>query len=323
MAGALIARAPGGAEVLEWADLPTPDPGEGEVLLRQTAVGVNFIDIYYRSGLYPWPQTPFIPGAEAAGEVVAVGPGVRGFRPGDRAVYTIPTGAYREERVLPANRLVKLPEGLEAKVIAGAFLKGLTAQYLITGSYRVKTGDTVLVHAAAGGVGLILGQWLSSLGVTAIGTAGGPDKVAVARAHGYAEVIDYRAADFAPEVMRITGGRGVAAVYDSVGADTWRGSLSVLAPRGSFVNFGQSSGMIEGFRLADLAKGSLFATRPVLFDYIAARDELISRSADLFGRLLDGTVRLDVAAERPLAEAGAVHAEMEARRTMGTTVLLP
>ena len=323
MGGGLIVRAPGGPAALEWAELPDTAPGPGEVALRQLAVGVNFIDIYYRSGLYPWPGTPLIPGAEAAGVVEAVGEGVTGFAPGDRAVYTLPTGAYRTRRVLPADRLVPLPDGIAPEAIAGAFLKGLTAQYLVTGSYRVQPGDTVLVHAAAGGVGLILGQWLAAIGATAIGTAGGPDKVRLARAHGYAEVIDYRAQDFVAEVARITGGRGVAAVYDSVGADTWRGSLACLQRRGSFVNFGQSSGMIQGFALSDLARGSLTAIRPVLFDYIATRAELLTRADDLFARLLDGSVRLDVTRARPLREAGAVQAEMEARATVGTTVLLP
>lgn len=323
MSFGLIVRAPGGPDALEWVDLPDLVPGPGEVLLRQTAIGVNFIDIYYRSGLYPWPETPLVPGAEAAGVVEAVGEGVTDLVPGDRAVYTLPTGAYREQRAVPSERLVKFPHGIAPEVIAGAFLKGLTAQYLVTGSYRVKPGDTVLVHAAAGGVGLLLGQWLASLGAIAIGTAGGSEKVALARAHGYAHVIDYRAGDFVAEVLRLTGGAGCAAVYDSVGADTWRGSLACLARHGSFVNFGQSSGMIQGFALSDLARGSLTAIRPVLFDYIATRAELLERSADLFAHLLSGAVKLDVIRTAPLRDAGAVHAEMEARRTAGTTVLLP
>ena len=323
MARGLVASAPGGPEALVWSELPQAAPGPGEVLLRQTAIGVNFIDIYYRSGLYPWPEQSLIPGSEAAGVVEAVGAGVTGFAPGDRAAYVLPYGAYREARILPAERLVKLPDGIAEAVIAGAFLKGLTAQYLVTSSYPVRPGDTVLVHAAAGGVGLILGQWLAALGATPIGTAGTPEKVALARAHGYAHVIDYRAQDFVAEVARLTGGRGCAAVYDSVGADTWRGSLACLARRGHFVNFGQSSGMIEGFAMSDLAKGSLTAIRPVLFDYTDDRAELLERAGDLFARILDGTLRLDVARTWPLREAGAVHEEMEARRTVGATVLLP
>ncbi|WP_322865951.1 quinone oxidoreductase [Aquicoccus sp. G2-2] len=323
MAHALVCSAPGGPDTLVWTQLSEGAPGSGEVLLRQTAIGVNFIDIYYRTGLYPWPTPTLIPGAEAAGVIEAVGPDVTGFAPGDRVAYITPFGAYREMRILPAEQLVRLPDGIAPEVIAGALLKGLTAQYLVTASYPVRRGDVVLVHAAAGGVGLILGQWLAALGVEAIGTAGGPEKVALAKTHGYAHVIDYRTEDFVAEVTRITGGKGCAAVYDSVGADTWRGSLACLARRGHLVNFGQSSGMITGFALADLAKGSLTATRPMLFDFISERAELLERSADLFSRILDGTLKFDVAQTRRLREAGAVHEEMEARKTVGSTVLLP
>ena len=323
MGKALVARAPGGPEVMEWVDLPDGRPGAGEVLVRHSAIGVNFLDIYYRSGLYPWPEATMIPGAEAAGLVEAVGEGVTDLRLGDRVAYVLPFGAYRETRVVPAARLVPLPDGVRDSAIASALLKGLTAQYLVTASYAVQPGDTVLVHAAAGGVGLLLGPWLAALGATAIGTAGGPEKVALARKHGYAHVIDYRAGDFVAEVARLTGGAGCAAVYDSIGADTWRGSLKCLRRRGVLVNFGQSSGMIRDFALSDLAAGSLTAIRPVLFDYIATRAELLSRSADLFARIADGTLRLDIVNTRPLREAGAVHADIEARRTMGSTVLLP
>lgn len=323
MAGGLVAHAPGGPEAMEWADLPTPEPGPGEVLVAHKAIGVNFIDVYFRTGLYPWPEGTMIPGAEASGTIEAVGAGVTAFRPGDRVAYVMPHGAYRERRVVPAERLVQLPDGIDSVAIAGAMLKGLTAQYLVTSSYAVQPGDTVLVHAAAGGVGLILGQWLKALGAHAIGTAGGPKKVALASKHGYGHVIDYKAQDFVAEVERLTGGKGCAAVYDSVGADTWRGSLKCLKRRGMFVNFGQSSGLIRDFSLADLAAGgSLSANRPVLFDYIAERGELLERSADLFARILDGTIRLDIAATRPLKEAAAAHADLEARRTVGSTILL-
>ena len=235
----------------------------------------------------------------------------------------LPRGAYREKRVLPAERLVPLPDGIDATVIAGAMLKGLTAHYLVTSSYEVKPGDTVLVHAAAGGVGLILGQWLKALGATAIGTAGGPQKVALASEHGYSHVIDYKSEDFVAEVERLTDGAGCDVVYDSVGADTWRGSLKCLKRRGMFVSFGQSSGMIADFQISDLAKGgSLSANRPMLFDYIVDRSELLERSSALFERILDGTIRLDVAATRPLREAAAAHADLEARKTVGSTILL-
>ncbi|GAB4347245.1 MAG: quinone oxidoreductase [Oricola sp.] len=308
---------------MEWTELPTADPGPGEALIAHVAVGVNFIDVYYRSGLYKWPDGPMIPGGEASGIVEAVGAGVTEVKPGDRVAYVLPFGAYREKRIVPAERLVVLPDGIEPITIAGAMLKGLTAQYLVTSSYPVEPGDTVLVHAAAGGVGLLLGQWLAALGAHAIGTAGGPEKVALARKHGYEHVIDYKSQDFVAEVERLTGGNRCAAVYDSVGADTWRGSLKCLRPRGMFVSFGQSSGMIRDFTLSDLAAGgSLFACRPVLFDYIADRTELLERSSDLFARILKGAVKIDVATTRPLKQAAAAHADLEARRTVGSTILL-
>ena len=321
---ALIAHAPGGPEAMIWSDVETPAPGPGEVLLRHLAIGVNFLDIYYRSGLYPWPGATIIPGAEAAGVVEAVGEGVTGFAPGDLAVYVMRNGAYRTRRVVPAERLIALPAGIDPVAMAGALLKGLTAQYLLTSSYGVQPGDTVLVHAAAGGMGLLLGQWIAALGGRAIGTAGSAAKADLARAHGYAHVIDYSREDFVAEVAALTGGEGCAAVYDSVGQDTWRGSLKCLRKRGMFVNFGQSSGMIRDFSLQDLAVGgSLSANRPVLFDYIESRDDLLSRSSDLFARILSGSLRLDVVRQRPLQEAGRVHAEIEARQTVGSTVLLP
>lgn len=320
---ALVARHPGGPEVMEWVAVETPDPGPGEALVRHTAIGVNFIDIYHRSGLYPWANESLIPGAEAAGVVEAVGPGVSLVRPGDRVAYVMTTGAYRQRRVVPADRLVRLPDAIPDAVAASVMLKGLTAQYLVTSSYAVQPGDTVLVHAAAGGVGLLLGQWIAALGARAIGTAGGPAKVALARAHGYSAVIDYSATDFAPEVARLTEGALCAAVYDSVGHDTWRGSLACLRRFGMFVNFGQSSGMIEDFRLSDLAKGSLSANRPVLFDYVAERADLERRAADLFSRLASGQIRADVIATRPLQEAASAHAALEGRKTTGTTVLIP
>lgn len=321
---ALIADAPGGPEVMQWRDLATPAPGAGEVLVRHTAIGVNFLDVYYRSGLYPWPEKTMIPGAEAAGVVEAVGPRVADFAPGDRVAYVVPHGAYRQRRVVPADRLLALPAGISDTQIAGALLKGLTAQYLVTASHVVQAGETVLVHAAAGGVGLILGQWLKALGATAIGTAGSDAKVALALAHGYAHVINYRTADFAAEVRALTAGRGVAAVYDSVGQDTWAGSLKCLARRGMFVSFGQSSGMIQGFTLTDLARaGSLSATRPVLFDFIATRPELIARSDDLFARLGNGSLQVPTPHSWPLRDAGAAHTALETRQTTGATILLP
>ena len=324
MTKGMLVRQPGGPEAMEWVDLPLLPPGPGQVLLRQTAIGVNFLDVYFRSGLYPWPEASMVPGAEAAGVIEALGNGVTGFSLGDRVAYVLAHGAYRQARVVQADRLIALPDGIADTVIAGALLKGLTAQYLVTASYVVRPGDTVLVHAAAGGVGLLLGQWLAALGAQAIGTAGTDAKCALARSHGYAHTINYRTQDFVAEVAAITGGKGVAAVYDSVGHDTWRGSLKCLARRGMFVSFGQSSGMMTGFSMQDLASnGSLSANRPVLFDYIASPAEMLERSGDLFARIQSGTLRLDTATTLPLDQAAAAHKALEGRQTTGSTVLLP
>ncbi|MDH7788531.1 NADPH2:quinone reductase [Ochrobactrum sp. 19YEA23] len=320
---AYVARKPGGPDVLEWTEVDVPKPGPGEVQLRPTAIGVNFLDTYYRSGLYPWPQPTMVPGAEAAGVVTAVGQGVNGFLPGDRVAYVMQHGAYCTLRNLPASQLVIIPDGLSDVVAASAMLKGLTTQYLVTSSYTVKPGDVVLVHAAAGGVGLLLGQWLKVLGARAIGTAGSDDKVALAHDHGYDHVINYREKDFVSEVLSITKGLGCAVVYDSVGEDTWRGSLQCLQRFGCFVNFGQSSGPIQGFELSRLAKGSLSAIRPVLFDYIAEKSDLERRSQELFRRLASGEVRVDHITQRSMDEVVAVHSDLEARRTTGSIVLIP
>ncbi len=323
MSKAFVARKPGGPEVLALADVATPPPGPGEVLVRHTAIGVNFIDVYFRSGLYPWPEQTMIPGAEAAGVVEAVGEGVTGVSPGDRVAYVMRHGAYRTERNVPAAQLVRIPDALSDAVAASVMLKGLTTQYLVTSSYAVWPGDIVLVHAAAGGVGLLLGQWLKALGATAIGTAGSAEKVALALRHGYSHVVNYREQDFVAEVQALTRGAGCAAVYDSVGDDTWRGSLACLRRFGMFVNFGQSSGPIQGFALSDLAKGSLSACRPMLFDYIAERADLERRSGELFRRLTSGEVRADAITQRPFAELAEVHRDLEARRTTGSIVLIP
>ena len=320
----VVVRTPGGPEALEWSALETAAPGPGEVRILQRAIGVNFIDTYFRNGLYPWPSTPLIPGAEAAGVVAQVGAGVADFSVGVRVAYTLPVGAYRTQRVVAVERLVKLPDAIAFDVAASAMLKGLTAQFLLTSCYPVKAGDTVLVHAAAGGVGLLLGQWLKSLGATAIGTAGSPAKAAIAEANGYTHVIDYRAEDFVARVKEITGSRGCDVVYDSVGKDTWRGSLKSLKPRGMFVHFGQSSGMIADFKFSDLASGgSLYATRPTLFDYVKSREDLVSRAADLFARLASGKIKAHVGQRVPLRDAAAAHRDLESRRTIGATVLLP
>jgi len=319
----IMVRTPGGPEVLEWSELQTAAPGPGEVRIVQQAIGVNFIDTYYRKGAYPWPTTPLIPGAEAAGVVDAAGEGAA-FEVGDRVAYTMHTGAYRTRRVVPADRLVKLPDAIAFDVAASMMLKGLTTQFLLKSCYTVKAGDIVLVHAAAGGVGLLMGQWLKSLGATSIGTVGSADKIALAKASGYSHVIDYRTEDFAARVKDITGGRGCDVVYDSVANDTWRGSLKCLRQRGLFVCFGQSSGPITDFKISDLAAGgSLYATRPTLFDYIKTSDELQSRAADLFAKVAAGTVKAHIGQRVGLRDAARAHRDLEARNTTGSTILMP
>ena len=319
----MVVRKAGGPEALEWTTLDTAAPGPGEARIAQRAIGVNFIDTYFRSGLYPWPTQPLIPGAEAAGVVEDVGAGVTEFRPGDRVAYTIPLGAYRTRRVVPADRLVKLPDAIAFETAASVMLKGLTAQFLLTSCFAVEAGQNVLVHAAAGGVGLLLGQWLRLKGATPIGTVGSAEKVAIAKANGYAHVIDNSSEDFVARVDEITDGKRCAVVYDSVGHDTWRGSIKCLKLRGTFVSFGQSSGPITDFKILDLATGgSLHACRPMLFDYIKSRDELQGRADALFARLAAGEVRAHVGLTMSLEQAGDAHRALAGRKTIGATVLL-
>lgn len=321
---AIAARAPGGAEVLARIDIETPAPGPGEVLIRQTAVGVNFIDVYFRSGLYPWPaEHDLILGSEGAGVIEALGEGVTGFSPGERVAYTLPNGAYATHRILPAAHLVPLPDAIDDATAAAVMLKGLTVHYLIHDSYSVKSGDTVLFHAAAGGVGLIAGQWLKAKGARAIGTAGGPEKCALAREHGYAEIIDYRSQDFATEVMSLTGGEGIDAAYDSVGRDTAVKSLSVLKRFGTMVSFGQSSGPPDAVRISHLARASLRMTRPTLFHHTASRDWLLGAARDLFEMIASGRVMIRIDQTFPLERAADAHRALESRSTTGSTVLFP
>jgi NADPH2:quinone reductase len=318
----IVAREKGGPEVLQWTPLPCAAPGPGEVRLVQKAIGLNFIDTYYRQGAYPWPSDPLVPGGEAAGIVEAVGSGTP-FKVGDRVAYTLPTGAYRTHRVVAAERLVKLPEGVSFEDAASLMLKGLTAQYLLKSTFPVQPGHTVLVHAAAGGVGLVLGQWLKALGITSIGTAGSRAKCALAAANGYTHVIDYRSEDFVARIKEITAGKGCDVVYDSVGHDTWRGSLKCLRPRGMFVCFGQSSGPITEFKFSDLSAGSLYATRPGLWEYIKSREDLESRAADLFAEVQAGHVKTHIGQRVALRDAAKAHRDLEGRHTQGATVLLP
>jgi len=321
---AMVMPAPGGADDFEKRDITPPTPGPTEALIRHHAIGLNYLDVYHRSGAYPWPvDKDLVIGSEGAGVVEAVGAEVRNLAPGDRVAYTHPMGAYATLRTLPADRLVKLPDGISSEAAAAMMLKGLTAHYLINSTFKVEPGMTVLVQAAAGGVGLILGGWLAARGATSIGTAGGPEKVALAREHGYHHVIDYRAEDFVEKVREITGGSGVDVAYDGVGKDTWRGSLASLRTRGTFVIYGAASGPVEGFGVPDLARGSFSACRPTLFHYIATQEDLDSRAQALFAAVTEGLISADVHQRFDLSDAAAAHKALESRQTQGATVLIP
>lgn len=325
MSKAIMIHAHGGPEVLSYEDHDPGRPGKDQVLIRHTAIGLNFLDTYYRSGLYPAPDGfPLIPGSEAAGTVVEAGEGVDWLRPGDRIAYTMGLGSYAEERVVPADRLVKIPDGVSDEQAAAMMLKGMTAEYLLRRTFKVEKGDTILCHAAAGGVGLILGQWAKHLGATTIGTAGSAEKAELARAHGFDHVINYREQDFVSEVKRITDGKLCDVVYDSVGKDTFSGSLDCLRPRGLLASFGQSSGPIPPFNLALLAqKGSLFITRPTLFVYIARREDLEASAAALFDVVASGNVKIRINQRYALSDVARAHADLEGRKTTGTTILVP
>jgi NADPH:quinone reductase len=325
MSKAIKIQANGGPEVMAYEDNDPGRPGPGQVLVRHTAIGLNFLDIYYRSGLYPAPAGfPLIPGNEAAGVVVETGEGVEGLTKGDRVAYVGPLGAYSEERVIPASVLVKIPDGASDEQAAAMMLKGMTAEYLLRRTFPVKPGDTILYHAAAGGVGLILGQWAKHLGATVIGTASSAEKIALAKAHGYDYVINYRETDFVGAVKEITGGKLCDVVYDSVGKDTFPGSLDCLRPRGLFISFGQSSGPIPPFNMALLSqKGSLFATRPTIFSYNAKREDLEESANALFEVVASGTVKIEINQRYALKDAAKAHADLEARRTTGTSIFVP
>ena len=315
----------GGPEVLRWEEVEVGEPGDGQVRLAQSAVGLNYIDIYHRTGLYPLPTLPATLGLEAAGTVEAVGPGVGELSPGDRVAYASPpVGAYAEARLMPADRVVRLPDSISDIQAAGMMLQGMTVHYLIRRTYRVQPGDTVLFHAAAGGVGLIACQWLKHLGATVMGTVGSEKKAAVARAHGCDHTILYNSENVPERVRALTGGAGVPVVYDSVGKDTFDGSLDCLAPLGMLVSFGNASGPVPPFNPAVLsAKGSLFLTRPTLMTYTAKREDLVAAAEDLFAVVASGAVKIEVNQTYPLAEAAQAHRDLEARKTTGSTVLLP
>jgi NADPH2:quinone reductase len=311
----------GGPEVLKWEEVEVGDPGEGQVRLRQTAIGLNYIDTYHRSGTYPVPLPSGV-GLEAAGEVEALGPDVTDLEVGDRVAYASPPiGAYAEARLMPADRVVKLPQGIDDRQAAAMMLQGMTVQYLIRRTYRCKPGQTVLFHAAAGGVGLIACQWLKELGVNIIGTVGSPEKAELAAAHGCTHIVNYREEDFVGRVKEITGGEGVPVVYDGVGKDTWEGSLDCLSPLGMMVSFGGASGQVPPVNLGVLAqKGSLFVTRPTLMTYTASRADLVASANELFDVVRSGAVKIEINQTYPLSEAAQAHSDLEGRKTTGSTI---
>ncbi|HEY1329045.1 MAG TPA: quinone oxidoreductase [Casimicrobiaceae bacterium] len=324
MAQAIRIQKPGGPEAMSFDTVDVPPPGQGEVRVRHTAIGVNYIDTYHRSGQYPLPLPSGI-GTEAAGVVDAVGAGVVDFRRGDRVAYcTTAVGAYSTERNVPADKLVKVPEGVDDRAAASLMLKGLTVQYLFRQTHRLQQGDTILFHAAAGGVGLIACQWARALGVTMIGTAGSDEKAALAREHGCAHTIVYTRENFVERVKALTDGKGVPVVYDGVGKDTFPASLDCLQPRGLFVSFGSASGPIAAFNLGVLAqKGSLYLTRPTLFTYASTPDKLRAMAAELFALLREGKIKADIRQTFPLRDAAEAHRALESRKTTGATILLP
>lgn len=314
----------GGPEVLKWESVFVGLPRPGEVRIRQTAVGVNFIDIYGRNGLYKQPSLPFIPGMEGAGVVVEIGEGVHDFEVGQHVAYAGQMGAYAEERLIPADNLVKIPPELSDDMTAAIMLKGMTAQYLLRRTYKVGPETMLLFHAAAGGVGLIACQWAASIGATVIGTVGSDGKALIARAHGCTHVINYRTENVIAAVKDYTGGEGVDVVYDSVGKDTFPQSLDCLKRRGMWVSFGQSSGAVPEFYISLLAqKGSLYATRPALHHYTSTRQELVETANDVFDVVNRGKVKIAINQTYPLADAERAHRDLEARRTTGSTLLLP
>jgi NADPH2:quinone reductase len=313
----------GGPEVLKLVDADIGAPGPGEARIRHTAIGVNMVDTYHRTGLYPLPLPSPI-GVEGAGVVEAVGPGVAVVAPGDRVAYSATPGSYAEARLIAADRLVRLPEAVPDRVAAAAMVKGLTVQALLRRTYPVKAGETVLFHAAAGGVGLIAVQWLKAIGATVIGTVGSDEKAAVARAHGCDHVVVYTREDFSKRVREITGGAGVPVVYDSVGKDTFERSIDCLRPLGLMVTFGNASGPVPPLDVGLLArKGSLFLTRPTIFTYIARREDLERGAAELFEMIASGRVKIEIGGTWPLARAADAHRALESRRTTGSLLLLP
>jgi NADPH:quinone reductase len=323
MAKAVRFHKQGGPEVLQLDEIQVGEPGPGQARIRHTAIGVNFVDTYQRSGLYPM-QMPAVAGNEGAGVVEAVGSGVTDLKAGERIAYTGLPGSYCDVRIVPADRMVKIPQGISDEQAASMMLKGLTVHYLIFTTYPVKKGETVLWHAAAGGVGLIACQWLKALGVTTIGTAGSEDKMALAKAHGADHVINYSKDNFVAKVKELTGGKGVPVVYDSVGKTTWEGSLDCLRVRGLMVSFGNASGPVAPVNLGILStKGSLYVTRPTLNSHIITREDLVKRSNDLFEVVKSGKVKIETTGKYKLADAAQAHRDLESRKTTGSVILVP
>jgi NADPH2:quinone reductase len=321
MSHAIRIHRPGGPEVLSWEPVEVGAPSPGQVRISQVAVGLNFIDVYHRTGLYPQPL-PFTPGVEGAGTVEAVGEGVDWLKPGDRVAYAGPIGGYAQERLIDADRLVKLPDSIAFDQAAAMMLQGMTARMLLRAVFPVEKGDTILVHAAAGGVGLIMCQWANALGATVIGTVSSEDKAELARSHGCHHPILYTKQDFAAEVAKLTAGEKLPVVYDSVGRTTFAKSLGCLRPRGLMVSFGNASGPVKPIAPNLLAqKGSLFLTRPTLFNYIATRRELEQSASELFDVVASGKVKIEVKQRFPLAEAADAHRALESRKTSGSTIL--
>jgi NADPH2:quinone reductase len=325
MVAAVRVHKHGGPEVLTFEDVDIPAPGEGQVKIKQRACGINFIDTYFRSGLYPSPVgMPFIAGNESAGEVIAVGPGVSDLKVGDRVAYVGPLGGYAAERVIQAARAVKIPGNISDEQAAGMMLKGMTVQYLVNRTYKVGKGATVLMHAAAGGVGLILCQWASHLGATVIGTVGSKEKGELAKANGCQHVIHYRDENFVERVKEITAGKLCDVVYDGIGNSTFPASLDCLHPLGMFVSFGSASGPIKAFDINLLQfKGSLFATRPTLNHYVAKNEDLQATAKDLFDKVGSGAVKIPINQKYPLKDAAKAHTDLESRDTTGSSILIP
>ena len=324
MVGMVRVHKYGGPEVLTYEDVSLPPPGPGEVQIRHTAIGLNFVDTYFRSGLYKGPALPFVLGNEGAGVVTAVGDHVNDFHAGDRVAYSTLIGSYCEARNIPASGLVHLPASIDDRTAAAMMLKGMTAQYLVRRTYEVKPGDTVLIQAAAGGVGLILSQWAHAIGAKVIGTVGSKEKAELAYAHGCDEVILYRTEDFVHRVKEITGGKGCDVVYDGVGQATYPASLDCLKPRGMWVSYGNASGAIKNFDLLALSqKGSLYATRPTLHTHISTREDLYATANDLFEMVIKGAVKISIHQTYALKDVAKAHRDLESRATTGSTLLLP